>query len=80
MAWTPELPEGASGVSGWGGGLPASRVSSPHFTQKTPLTGAPHLLQKLSHGVFLSSTSTFRETCQAQEPVPPNLALAPGFL
>ena len=38
----------ASGVSGCGGGLPACRVSYPHFTQKIPLTGAPHLLQKLA--------------------------------
>ncbi|HYM07402.1 MAG TPA: hypothetical protein VEU11_12645 [Terriglobales bacterium] len=29
-------------------GLAASRVSAPHFTQNIPLTGAPHLLQKLA--------------------------------
>ena len=38
----------AGGVAGCGGGLAASRVSAPHFTQNIPLTGAPHLLQKLA--------------------------------
>ncbi len=51
---------GASGVTGCGGGLAASRVSYPHFTQKIPLTGAPHLLQKLAMSAP-SSTSAFRE-------------------
>jgi hypothetical protein len=34
----------------------AARVSAPHFTQKTPLTGDPHLLQKfaMSLSPFLS--------------------------
>ena len=39
---------GASGASGCDGVLPACRVSYPHFTQKIPLTGAPHLLQNLA--------------------------------
>ena len=39
---------GACGVAGCGAGLPASRLSYPHFTQKIPLTGVPHLLQKLA--------------------------------
>ena len=38
----------ASGVSAWGGGLAANRVSAPHLLQKIPLTGAPHLLQKFA--------------------------------
>ncbi|MGA8309728.1 MAG: hypothetical protein WB755_06840 [Terriglobales bacterium] len=36
------------GAAGCGGELAASRVSAPHFTQNIPLTGAPHLLQKLA--------------------------------
>ena len=36
------------GAAGCDCGLAGSRVSAPHFTQNIPLTGAPHLLQKLA--------------------------------
>jgi hypothetical protein len=51
--FTPAGAEGNSTGEGWlaaawGCELAANRVSAPHLLQNIPLTGDPHLLQKLA--------------------------------
>jgi hypothetical protein len=69
-------PAGGAGGAAGGGGLPASRVSYPHFTQKIPLTGAPHLLQKLA---MLSSADPDHSGIVYYGPMPVGLRMCSKF-